>query len=33
MKVDYEQGVAEAPLAVDFRGVTPGVTAENLIRL
>ena len=32
-EVDYEQVVAEAPLVVDFRGVTRGITADNLIRL
>jgi UDP-N-acetyl-D-glucosamine dehydrogenase len=31
--VDYEQVVAEAPLVVDFRGVTRGIEAENLVRL
>ena len=30
---DYERVVAEAPLVVDFRGATRGITAENLIRL
>ncbi len=30
---DYERVVAEAPLVVDFRGVTRGITADNLIRL
>jgi UDP-N-acetyl-D-glucosamine dehydrogenase len=32
-QVDYERVVAEAPLVVDFRGVTRGITADNLIRL
>jgi UDP-N-acetyl-D-glucosamine dehydrogenase len=32
-EVDYERVVAEAPLVVDFRGVTRGITAANLIRL
>jgi UDP-N-acetyl-D-glucosamine dehydrogenase len=32
-EVDYERVVSEAPLVVDFRGVTRGITAENLIRL
>ncbi len=32
-EVDYERVVAEAPLVVDFRGVTRGITADNLIRL
>ncbi len=32
-EVDYEEIVATAPLVVDFRGVTRGVEAENLIRL
>jgi UDP-N-acetyl-D-glucosamine dehydrogenase len=31
--VDYEAVVASAPLVVDFRGVTRGLEAENLIRL
>jgi UDP-N-acetyl-D-glucosamine dehydrogenase len=31
--VDYEQVVAAAPLVVDFRGVTRGIKAENLVRL
>ena len=31
--VDYERVVAEAPLVVDFRGVTRGITADNLVRL
>lgn len=32
-EVDYERVVAEAPLVVDFRGVTRGIEAENLVRL
>ena len=32
-EVDYERVVADAPLVVDFRGVTRGITADNLIRL
>lgn len=32
-EIDYERVVAEAPLVVDFRGATRGITAENLIRL
>jgi UDP-N-acetyl-D-glucosamine dehydrogenase len=32
-EVDYERVVTEAPLVVDFRGVTRGITADNLIRL
>jgi UDP-N-acetyl-D-glucosamine dehydrogenase len=32
-EIDYERVVAEAPLVVDFRGVTREITAENLIRL
>ena len=32
-EIDYQRVVAEAPLVVDFRGVTRGITAENLIRL
>jgi UDP-N-acetyl-D-glucosamine dehydrogenase len=31
--VDYAAVVAAAPLVVDFRGVTRGIEAENLIRL
>jgi UDP-N-acetyl-D-glucosamine dehydrogenase len=31
--IDYSRVVAEAPLVVDFRGVTRGITADNLIRL
>jgi UDP-N-acetyl-D-glucosamine dehydrogenase len=31
--VDYEEVVAAAPLVVDFRGVTRGIEAENLVRL
>ena len=30
---DYARVVAEAPLVVDFRGVTRGIAADNLIRL
>ena len=29
-EVDYERVVAEAPLVLDFRGVTRGIEAENL---
>ncbi len=32
-EIDYERVVAEAPLVVDFRGVTRDIAAENLIRL
>jgi UDP-N-acetyl-D-glucosamine dehydrogenase len=32
-EVDYERVVSEAPLVVDFRGITRGITADNLIRL
>jgi UDP-N-acetyl-D-glucosamine dehydrogenase len=32
-EIDYEQIVATAPLVVDFRGVTRGIRAENLVRL
>jgi len=32
-EVDYEQVVAEAPLVLDFRGVTRGIKASNLVRL
>jgi UDP-N-acetyl-D-glucosamine dehydrogenase len=31
--VDYEQVVATAPLVIDFRGVTRGIEAENVVRL
>jgi UDP-N-acetyl-D-glucosamine dehydrogenase len=31
--VDYEAVVAAAPLTVDFRGVTRGIEAENIVRL
>jgi UDP-N-acetyl-D-glucosamine dehydrogenase len=31
--LDYEEVAARAPLVVDFRGVTRGIDAENLIRL
>jgi UDP-N-acetyl-D-glucosamine dehydrogenase len=31
--VDYERVVAEAALVVDFRGVTRGISAANLVRL
>jgi len=31
--VDYEQVVATAALTIDFRGVTRGIDADNLIRL
>jgi UDP-N-acetyl-D-glucosamine dehydrogenase len=32
-EVDYEKLVADAQLVVDFRGVTRGITAQNLVRL
>ena len=32
-EVDYRKLVAEAQLVVDFRGVTRGITADNLVRL
>jgi UDP-N-acetyl-D-glucosamine dehydrogenase len=32
-EVDYERVVADAPLVVDFRGVTRGIEAQNLVRL
>jgi UDP-N-acetyl-D-glucosamine dehydrogenase len=32
-EVDYRHVVAEAPLVVDFRGVTRGIEAPNLVRL
>jgi UDP-N-acetyl-D-glucosamine dehydrogenase len=32
-EIDYERIVAEAPLVVDFRGVTRGIEAKNLVRL
>jgi hypothetical protein len=31
--VDYERVVAESALVLDFRGVTRGIRAENLVRL
>ena len=31
--LDLEQVVREAPLVVDFRGVTRGIEAPNLVRL
>jgi UDP-N-acetyl-D-glucosamine dehydrogenase len=31
--VDFRDVVARAPLVVDFRGVTRGIKADNLIRL
>jgi UDP-N-acetyl-D-glucosamine dehydrogenase len=32
-EIDYERIVAAAPLVIDFRGITRGITAENLVRL
>jgi UDP-N-acetyl-D-glucosamine dehydrogenase len=32
-EIDYERVVADAPLVVDFRGVTRGIEASNLVRL
>jgi hypothetical protein len=32
-EVDYDRVVAESPLVLDFRGVTRGIKAENLVRL
>src|SRR5215213_613349 len=32
-EVDYRHAVEAAPLVVDFRGVTQGIEAENLVRL
>jgi UDP-N-acetyl-D-glucosamine dehydrogenase len=32
-EVNHERVVAEAPLVVDFRGVTRGIEAANLVRL
>jgi UDP-N-acetyl-D-glucosamine dehydrogenase len=32
-EVDYERVVAEAPLVLDFRGVTRGIESNNLVRL
>jgi UDP-N-acetyl-D-glucosamine dehydrogenase len=32
-EIDYEKLVAGAQLVVDFRGVTRGITADNLVRL
>jgi UDP-N-acetyl-D-glucosamine dehydrogenase len=31
--IDYEEVVAKAPVVVDFRGVTRGIAADNLVRL
>jgi UDP-N-acetyl-D-glucosamine dehydrogenase len=31
--LDYERVVAEAALVIDFRGVTRGISADNLVRL
>ena len=31
--LDLERIVASAPLVVDFRGVTRGIEASNLVRL
>ncbi len=31
--IDYADVVAKAPLVIDFRGVTRGIEAENLVRL
>jgi UDP-N-acetyl-D-glucosamine dehydrogenase len=32
-EIDYDRVVAESPLVLDFRGVTRGIKAENLVRL
>ncbi len=32
-EIDYRGVVAEAALVVDFRGVTRGIEADNLVRL
>jgi UDP-N-acetyl-D-glucosamine dehydrogenase len=32
-EVDFVRVVAEAPLVLDFRGVTRGIEAANLVRL
>jgi UDP-N-acetyl-D-glucosamine dehydrogenase len=32
-EVDYEELVAKAPLVIDFRGVTRGIEAKNVVRL
>jgi UDP-N-acetyl-D-glucosamine dehydrogenase len=32
-ELDYERVVANAPLVIDFRGITRGIAAENLVRL
>jgi UDP-N-acetyl-D-glucosamine dehydrogenase len=32
-EIDYEKVVATAPLVIDFRGITRGISAENLVRL
>ena len=32
-EIDYAAVVDAAPLVIDFRGVTRGVVADNLVRL
>jgi hypothetical protein len=32
-EVDYDRVVQEAQLVLDFRGVTRGITAPNVVRL
>jgi UDP-N-acetyl-D-glucosamine dehydrogenase len=32
-EIDYEGVIAAAPLVIDFRGITRGLVAENLVRL
>ena len=31
--IDYQQVVDDSPLVIDFRGVTRGIEASNLVRL
>ena len=32
-EIDYERLVSDAKLVVDFRGITRGISAQNLVRL
>jgi UDP-N-acetyl-D-glucosamine dehydrogenase len=32
-EIDYRRVVADAPLVLDFRGITRGIEAPNLVRL
>jgi hypothetical protein len=31
--IDYKQVVSTAPIVIDFRGITRGIEADNLVRL